>query len=46
MNGLLNSQNYRICDVTEPHEIQERPMQPEKVTVCRNLLSVSWVRIG
>ena len=33
MNGYVNTQNCRIWDDTNPHEIQERPMHPQKVTV-------------
>ena len=31
MNGYVNKHNCRIWDDTNPHEIQERSMHPEKV---------------
>ena len=33
MNGYVNKQNYRIWDDTNPREIHQLQMHPEKVTV-------------
>jgi len=33
MNGYVNKQNCRIWDDTNPHEVHQNKMHPEKVTV-------------
>jgi len=45
MNGYVNKQNYRIWDDTNPREIYQLQMHPEKVTVCADFgLAESSVR--